>query len=184
MGVRQDGGGGRMTRIEMTNEEAINYFKRSYASGDTDDERQHNEALDMAIKSLGKQLCEDCISREAVINTIFYKADNNSDVVLSTDLMDRIKHLPSVTPTARWISCSERLPDYGQEVLLFDKNFGYVVGTYEMVNYFGVTEPSFLIHKSIDSLEKASIDPIAWMPLPEPYTESEDKECQQKNCHE
>lgn len=36
----------------MTNEEAINYFKRSYASGDTDDERQHNEALDMAIKAL------------------------------------------------------------------------------------------------------------------------------------
>ena len=36
----------------MTNEEAINYFERSYASGDTDDERQHNEALDMAIKAL------------------------------------------------------------------------------------------------------------------------------------
>ena len=36
----------------MTREEAINYFKRSYASEDTDDERQHNEALDMAIKNL------------------------------------------------------------------------------------------------------------------------------------
>ena len=36
----------------MTNEETINYFERSYASGDTDDERQHNEALDKAIKAL------------------------------------------------------------------------------------------------------------------------------------
>lgn len=36
----------------MTLEEAINYFKRSYASGDTDDERQHNEAIDIAIKAI------------------------------------------------------------------------------------------------------------------------------------
>lgn len=43
-------------------------------------------------------LCEDCISRKAIINTIFYNSDNNCDVVLCTDLMDRIKDLPSVTP--------------------------------------------------------------------------------------
>ena len=43
----------------MTNEEAIDYFKRSYASGNTDDERQHNEALDMAIKALEQEPCED-----------------------------------------------------------------------------------------------------------------------------
>lgn len=45
-----------------------------------------------------KQPCEDAVSRQAVINTIFYKSDNSCDVVLSTDLMDRIKQLPSVTP--------------------------------------------------------------------------------------
>lgn len=39
----------------MTNEEAIDYFERSYASGDTDDERQHNEALNKAIKALEQQ---------------------------------------------------------------------------------------------------------------------------------
>ena len=36
----------------MTREEAINYFKKSYASGDTNDERQHNEAIDIAIKAI------------------------------------------------------------------------------------------------------------------------------------
>jgi len=48
----------------------------------------------------------DLISRQAVINTIFYKSDNSCDVVLSTDLMDRIKQLPSVTPErpkGKWI---------------------------------------------------------------------------------
>lgn len=53
----------------MTNEEAINYFKRSYASGDTDDERQHNEALDMAIRAL-KQTDKDIEQ---------YKADLQAD---------------------------------------------------------------------------------------------------------
>ena len=42
--------------------------------------------------------CEDAVSRKAVIKTIFYKTDNSCDVVLSTDLMDRIKHLPPVQP--------------------------------------------------------------------------------------
>lgn len=39
----------------MTIDEVINYFKRNYASGGTDDERQHNEALDIAIKALEQQ---------------------------------------------------------------------------------------------------------------------------------
>lgn len=39
----------------MTNEEAIDYFKRSVAEGNTDDERQHNEALDKAIEALQHQ---------------------------------------------------------------------------------------------------------------------------------
>lgn len=52
----------------MTNEETINYFERSYASGDTDDERQHNEALDKAIKALEIELLTDTEQR------IFLKA--------------------------------------------------------------------------------------------------------------
>lgn len=39
----------------MTDKE-IDNFERSYANGDTDDERQHNEALDMAIKALEQQM--------------------------------------------------------------------------------------------------------------------------------
>ncbi len=57
-------------------------------------------------KALEQDPCEDAISRKAVINTIFNNSDNNGDVVLSTDLMDRIKHLPSVTPqpkTGHWM---------------------------------------------------------------------------------
>ena len=48
---------------------------------------------------LEKQPCEDAISRKAVINALFYASDNNCDVVLITELMNRINSLPSVTPT-------------------------------------------------------------------------------------
>lgn len=111
----------------------------------------YHDALDMAIKALEQQPCEDCISRkdaikqcgfgmtslliadnlrrlppvtpqqavnertkthacvciskQAVINTLFYASDNNCDVVLSTELMNRINSLPPVTPqprTGKW----------------------------------------------------------------------------------
>lgn len=39
----------------MTKKETINYFKRSYTSGNTDDMRQHNEAINMAIESLEQE---------------------------------------------------------------------------------------------------------------------------------
>lgn len=57
----------------MTNEEVINYFKRSYASGDTDDERQHNEALDMAIKAIEALDKLDFIIVEQLDNSTDFK---------------------------------------------------------------------------------------------------------------
>lgn len=36
----------------MTNEDAIDYFKKSYANGNNNDERYHNEVLAFAIKAL------------------------------------------------------------------------------------------------------------------------------------
>lgn len=36
----------------MTYEEAINYYKRSFAIGENDDERYHNEVLEFTIKIL------------------------------------------------------------------------------------------------------------------------------------
>ena len=61
------------------------------------------EVLDMAIKALEQQSCEDCISREAVKETIFVQG---SAEILEIDfaklllLQRAIKALPSVTPKA------------------------------------------------------------------------------------
>jgi DNA-directed RNA polymerase subunit RPC12/RpoP len=40
--------------------------------------------------------CEDAISRKTVLNTLFYKSDNNCEVVLNKELQNRIKALPPV----------------------------------------------------------------------------------------
>jgi len=44
------------------------------------------------------QPCEDAVSRQAVLNQIFYSTDNSGDVVLGSNLRKRIEKLPSVTP--------------------------------------------------------------------------------------
>ena len=83
----------------MNNEQAINLLKniRKYAvmrNGDV-------VALDIAIKALEKEPCEDAISRQAVLDTI----DRFRDLG-KRQLKEMVRGLPSVTPkqrTGHWI---------------------------------------------------------------------------------
>ena len=88
----------------MTLEEAINFLK-GYLDEEVYTEKCRN-AHKMAIKALEQEPCEDCVNRHTVLNTLFYKSDNNCEVVLNKELQDRIKALPSVTPKPKmgqWI---------------------------------------------------------------------------------
>ena len=94
----------------MTKAFAIALLKQDIQNSKQKISYYHNEvgieALDLAIKALEQQPSEDCISRQAVLNTLFYKSDNNCEVVLNKELQDRIKALPSVTPQqkmGKWI---------------------------------------------------------------------------------
>jgi hypothetical protein len=97
----------------MTREEAITYledakikFKIPKAAVTA---RKTNEALDMAIKVLEQQPCEDCISREDALMCMTgeYLADKEykSEDIISKHIQ-RLRALPSVTPqpkTGHWI---------------------------------------------------------------------------------
>lgn len=124
------------------------------------------DACKGAIELLEQEPCKDCVSRQAVINKIFNASDNNCDVVLSSELMDRIKALPPVTPQTRWIPVSERLPEESlNSVIGWDAHRERCVFVQYIDGYFQITgsDESFNI--------------VAWRPLPEPYkVESEDKE--------
>lgn len=76
-------------------------------------------SLDMAIKALEKQPCEDCISREAVEEMIKaempergmweIEGDKEKETVceVCVDLMQKLSDLPSVSPkpkTGHWIN--------------------------------------------------------------------------------
>ncbi|MBQ1296956.1 MAG: hypothetical protein IIY21_23120 [Clostridiales bacterium] len=75
-----------------------------------------SEALDMAIKALSAEPCEDCISRQAAIDVVheyFEKYLNlNDDICL-----DGIRSLPSVTPEQKmghWINYQKNIWIYAQ----------------------------------------------------------------------
>ena len=70
----------------------------------------------------------------------------------------------SCTQDPRWIPVSERLPEDGQNVLFCD-NDGYI-----MVGYHIKGRPG--THFSQDGTYEDMKNVTAWMPLPEPYSES------------
>ena len=84
-----------------------------------EDCRKSAEALDMAIKALEQQPCEDCISRKLLSDNIcegiscnecsFNEIDDESGCLLQK----RLDELPSVQPKPKteWIPVSERLPN-------------------------------------------------------------------------
>ena len=96
----------------MTNKDAIDIIKSEcYVFNPLNFDRSTmvNTALDMAVKALSAEPCEDCVSREAVHNLIIpwlndYLLDETREALETIDY--KIEDLPSVTPKpkiGRWI---------------------------------------------------------------------------------
>lgn len=68
------------------------------------------EALDMAIKALEQQPCEDCISREAVEKITWEEPSYADGLNVLTEVRDKIRQLPSVTPKQK-VGKWEELPN-------------------------------------------------------------------------
>lgn len=122
-----------------------------------------------AIKSLEQQPSEDAISREAVIQIIENKLNPCTDMfkcLEMSEIKEDVEHLPSVTPQqARWIPCSERLPEDNIHVLC-------------QFTLSGMGE-CYLAHgvfHVVGGLVMSCNEVIAWMPLPKPYKEDEQNE--------
>lgn len=123
-----------------------------------------------------KEPCDDCISRQAVIEVLNkmnrYVADDltlcdterkfpKNEVFIVDDVYEEIvEQLLPVNPAEkvwRWIPINEKMPEENQEFLAYSEIFGMIVTISKYVSLFKVK---------------------SWMPLPEkPYkTESEEKE--------
>ena len=125
----------------MTSEEIINTLKslKNYYNDKNEDsyvgfDNEDNEALDMAVKELEKQPCEDTISREAVEKITWEEPSYDDALNVLTEVRDKVRALPSVKPqrpSKNWIEWTDDYKDYvtcpscgyGEEgeVLLKDK---------------------------------------------------------------
>ena len=133
----------------MTNKEAIELLNRiapvpTRGGGKSTTHLLVMEAIIMAIKALEQQPCEDCISREELINELklgYFNKDlqeaKNDPCVIDAMIdwaIRTAKRLPSVTPSrpkGKWIHWTDDYKDYvtcscceyGEEgeVLLSDK---------------------------------------------------------------
>ena len=78
-----------------------------------------------------------------------------------------VDHLPTLTPPNEWVSVEERLPEVGQEVLVYWRNTSQKAEHFELTHYDG--DHWFLL----DNTERPWIVVVAWMPLPAPPKKEE-----------
>lgn len=69
---------------------------------------------------------------------------------------------PTLTLPNEWVSVDERLPEVGQEVLVYWRNTSQKAEHFELTHYDG--DHWFLL----DNTERPWIVVVAWMPLPAP----------------
>lgn len=125
------------------------------------------DGYDMGIKALEQQSSEDYISREAVDNYIVKLMSGylyDEERARLEDLTAYIWELPSITPQqTKWISVSERLPEENISVIGTTK----YDDIYETELYDDCGEKKWYADGCYD------VPIVAWLPLPEPYRESE-----------
>ena len=101
------------------------------------------------------RLCEDLLNRWNI-------ADTRKEELIRQVMADIVTPIVVSQPTVnRWVSCSERLPEEGTEVLGTDRDgcIRHVVKDKCSLYEFATYE------------EMMHIDIVAWMPLPDPYKE-------------
>jgi hypothetical protein len=131
-----------------------------------------NNALDMTIKALEQEPCEDCVSR-ADVETFL---DKYNFVSYDYTVEDLVKALPSVYPktkVGKWIPVSERLPKAFEFVnctchSLIDDREDWVV---ETVYIPQLPDSPYSDWGNIPMLNCGDCEVVAWMyrDIPKPY---------------
>ena len=105
---------------------------------------------------------DDLISRQAAIDAAIEAADDwdgGYSITRSALIENAIKELPSAQPGPQWIPCGERLPENDEPVLI-SHSHGVAKAWWNGRFWSSV---SIKKYKTV----------IAWMPLPEPYEDTQ-----------
>lgn len=117
----------------------------------------------------------DLISRQAAIDALYDKGSSMTAwgeplAMKWSDIQKYIEQLPSADrPRGEWISCEQRLPSENKAVLICDSHGNRFVGELILTDHgYKWSVPLCAVWVDIE-------DGDAWMPLPEPYKESDTK---------
>ncbi len=111
---------------------------------------------------------DDLISRQAAIASAISgrvrtlpTSEDGEDWIRTSEVRESLLNLPSAEPEPRWIPVTERLPEECGDYLITKETIGWNMLTCRTIDisYF---DSGFVWHKP---------KVLAWMPLPEPYTE-------------
>lgn len=160
--------------------ESLDYYLQNHTN---DYSEESHMAMMMAIKALEQQPILDKIRAE-IDEARFVDKDTKicrnalaSGLEVAMQIIDKylVKNAPSVQPKTRWIPVSERLPeDYGEYICTMSNDnvqeCGFVPsGEKGLIPGWSTCEA--------DGFKKLDYRDIkAWMPLPQPYKESEEEE--------
>lgn len=125
------------------------------------------DALEIAIKALEQEPCNDVISRQAVLDVIDRE-------LFKWDVMSEVRQMPSVTPqtkTGHWIPVSERLPESCGMYIVTRKIYDCPDTAPIIMSDESWFDGQNTWHNDnrINHDRRYLSDVIAWMPLPEPY---------------
>lgn len=109
---------------------------------------------------------QDLISRQAAIELIERMKPYHQD---ADDIAEMITNMPSARPEQRWILCSERVPEEDEQVLVYLYDSPYIA----WIDSNGEWNTEEF---TLDKEKEREDEPIAWMPLPEPYREERREE--------
>lgn len=160
----------------MTREEAIKILKGDIAwIGFTE---KWNEALNMAIKALEQEPCDDAISKQKLLKAIatLDKFGCNADKKLVPyrdhflpyiryyDVINCIEIAFPVTPQPKmgsspeeqnkWIPVSERLPEINKYVLAFSNSRSYIVAWYNNGQWNSGLDENIEVEAWLDAIPK------------------------------
>ena len=126
-----------------------------------------------AIELLEQEPCEDAVNRQALYEWLdgwkeknkYYHPHTKNEIIPICEVIDIIQSLPPVTPQPKWIACSERLPENDEVVLGVNSSNDL----FKAYTWNDCGEIKWYANGCFD------VPVIAWMPLPEPYKEDEEK---------